>query len=176
MVKRKPWMTHNKRFKSSDEHRADQYIRTCAVTFQHPLATSQLSPVPSRRRQATSLHVHRLTSPHHTCTRRAVPSMANYIVDQFTSLLNSRFSLNARPDPPHKMKKPIHETVTYPKITVTDTNNPCLDPSLLYEHILSCGHIITTPLPPNPAPQTATTSPPPPPTSTARSRCAKRWK
>ncbi|USP74769.1 uncharacterized protein yc1106_02043 [Curvularia clavata] len=40
--------------------------------------------------------------------------------------------------------KSVHETVTYPRIEVTAANNPCLDKSLSFEHVLACGHLILT--------------------------------
>jgi hypothetical protein len=49
-----------------------------------------------------------------------------------------------------KPKKLIRETVKYPTIDVTDANNSCLNPSLPFEHVLSCGHLITTAFPNEP--------------------------
>ncbi|KAF2241296.1 hypothetical protein BU26DRAFT_572138 [Trematosphaeria pertusa] len=40
--------------------------------------------------------------------------------------------------------RPVKETITYPRIKVTAENDPCLNPSQEVEHILSCGHIITS--------------------------------
>jgi hypothetical protein len=49
-----------------------------------------------------------------------------------------------------KPKKPIRETITYPALTVTEDNDACLTPWNPYEHVLSCGHLITTALPDQP--------------------------
>ncbi|KAF2033975.1 hypothetical protein EK21DRAFT_47038, partial [Setomelanomma holmii] len=46
-----------------------------------------------------------------------------------------------------KLKKPIRETITYPRLTVTDGDDACLNYSTPYEHILACGHLISTALP-----------------------------
>ncbi|KAF3034154.1 hypothetical protein E8E12_004301 [Didymella heteroderae] len=40
--------------------------------------------------------------------------------------------------------RPVRETINYPKVTVTSTYDPCHDRSFLYEHVLTCGHLITT--------------------------------
>lgn len=44
------------------------------------------------------------------------------------------------------LRKPttIREVVTYPRIQVTPANDSCLNPSMSYEHILGCGHIVLT--------------------------------
>jgi hypothetical protein len=62
----------------------------------------------------------------------------------FTSGSNN--SLMARP---HK-KPPVRETITYPKVTVTDDTDSCRNPALPCEHVLLCGHIVTTVLPNEP--------------------------
>ncbi|KAF2828185.1 hypothetical protein CC86DRAFT_320805, partial [Ophiobolus disseminans] len=76
--------------------------------------------------------------------------MAQNIVEQFTNMLNSRFSLRSHPHPSLKMKRSIRETVTYPKINITDENDSCLNPPSSCEHVLSCGHIVNTVLPSEP--------------------------
>ncbi|KAH8728238.1 hypothetical protein GQ44DRAFT_769755 [Phaeosphaeriaceae sp. PMI808] len=42
---------------------------------------------------------------------------------------------------------PVHETVTYPKVDVSEDNNSCLNPSMSREHVLDCGHLVNTVLP-----------------------------
>jgi hypothetical protein len=71
--------------------------------------------------------------------------MAQSMLVQFTNMLNSRFALGADRKPFQKMNASIRETVTYPKFKVADDNDSCLNPSLSSEHVLSCGHIISTP-------------------------------
>lgn len=44
----------------------------------------------------------------------------------------------------------VREVITYPKVTVTSTYDPCHDKSSPYEHILACKHLITTPEPDEP--------------------------
>ncbi|KAJ4376807.1 hypothetical protein N0V86_006925 [Didymella sp. IMI 355093] len=39
---------------------------------------------------------------------------------------------------------PIRETITYPKVTVTSDHDPYYDESSPFEHVLKCGHLITT--------------------------------
>jgi hypothetical protein len=46
--------------------------------------------------------------------------------------------------------RPARETITYPKVAVTLTYDPCHDVSFPYEHVLSCRHIVTTPEPNEP--------------------------
>ncbi|KAL5116103.1 hypothetical protein ACEQ8H_005999 [Pleosporales sp. CAS-2024a] len=58
---------------------------------------------------------------------------------------NSRMAL-WKPTSP-KAATPVRETVTYPKIVVTKSNNPCLDFAQSFEHVLSCGHLISTAAP-----------------------------
>jgi hypothetical protein len=58
-------------------------------------------------------------------------------------MLSVRWNLGKEMQP-SSSRPPIHETVTYPRIKVTADNNSCLIPSLAYEHILACGHIIHT--------------------------------
>jgi hypothetical protein len=72
--------------------------------------------------------------------------MATSVVQQFGHMLASRWNLG-KESQPKTSKPPIHETVTYPRIKVTSYNDSCLIPSMAYEHILACGHIITTALP-----------------------------
>jgi hypothetical protein len=76
------------------------------------------------------------------------------MIQQFTAMLNARFALNNTPMPgakqTSKTSKPVRETVVYPKIKVDDANNPCLDPSISFEHVLQCGHLVTTALPNQP--------------------------
>ncbi|KAF1833075.1 hypothetical protein BDW02DRAFT_631499 [Decorospora gaudefroyi] len=43
-----------------------------------------------------------------------------------------------------KKKRAIHETASYPRIEVTPETNSCLIPSLHFEHVLRCGHLIAT--------------------------------
>jgi hypothetical protein len=69
--------------------------------------------------------------------------MAPSIVQQFGSMLSSRWNLGKETQP-SPSRPPIHETVTYPRIKVTADNDSCLSPSMAYEHMLVCGHIITT--------------------------------
>lgn len=45
---------------------------------------------------------------------------------------------------------PVQETITYPRFTVTSTYDPCHDSSSPYEHVIACGHLITTPEPDEP--------------------------
>jgi hypothetical protein len=39
---------------------------------------------------------------------------------------------------------PVRETITYPKVTVTSSYDPCHDKSSPFEHVLGCGHLIAT--------------------------------
>jgi len=41
----------------------------------------------------------------------------------------------------------VREVITYPKVTVTTTYDPCHDEYSPYEHVLACRHLITTPEP-----------------------------
>jgi hypothetical protein len=70
-------------------------------------------------------------------------TMVPSIVQQFGAMLSTRWNLGKELQPTSS-RPPIHETVTYPRIKVTADNNSCLNPSMSYEHILACGHIITT--------------------------------
>jgi hypothetical protein len=76
--------------------------------------------------------------------------MAPSVVEQFAEMLNARFSLSDKAELTHKPKKMIRETITYPKLVVTQNNDSCLNPSLYFEHALSCGHIVSTALPSEP--------------------------
>jgi hypothetical protein len=65
----------------------------------------------------------------------------------------ARSTLLAKPSKLGKSAKPqnpIRETIKYPTIDVTDANDSCLNPSLPFEHVLACGHLITTALPNEP--------------------------
>jgi hypothetical protein len=55
-----------------------------------------------------------------------------------------------KPEKPAKPVNPIRETIKYPTIDVTDANDSCLNPSLTFEHVLLCGHLVTTALPNEP--------------------------
>jgi hypothetical protein len=68
-------------------------------------------------------------------------------------MLNARFSLGAKAGTAHKSKMgriPIREEITYPKITVTEDNDACLNLALPFEHVLRCGHTVSTSLPGEP--------------------------
>jgi hypothetical protein len=78
--------------------------------------------------------------------------MSSSAATQFGNMLSSRWSLTtgkkAASSPPSKQKaSATHETVTYPRINLTDGNDSCLIPSMSYEHVLACGHLIATPKP-----------------------------
>lgn len=45
---------------------------------------------------------------------------------------------------------PIRETFTYPRVTVNSSYDPCHDDISPYEHVLGCGHLITTAEPDEP--------------------------
>ncbi|KAI4948000.1 hypothetical protein J4E86_008518 [Alternaria arbusti] len=72
-------------------------------------------------------------------------------------MLTTRWSLPgqaAAPSPSTKHKADskqktdaIHETVTYPHILGLREQNSCRNASMSYEHLLECGHLITTPTP-----------------------------
>jgi hypothetical protein len=104
--------------------------------------------------EAPALHRPPLTSYSRSRQfHQALASMAQNIVEQFTSMLNKRFSLGTTPSSQSKqspMAQPMRETVTYPKIKVTADHNFCLDPSVSFDHVLSCGHLINTALPNEP--------------------------
>ncbi|KAH4103246.1 hypothetical protein HBI24_030150 [Parastagonospora nodorum] len=75
------------------------------------------------------------------------------MVQQFSAMLNSRFALYGnfqmgRETP--KSPKIVRETITYPKRSIKDANNPCLDTKQSFEHALKCGHLVTTALPNEP--------------------------
>lgn len=70
--------------------------------------------------------------------------MAPNMVEQSANMLNARFALDKNPPAARMPPKPIRETIKYPKLAVTDADNPCLDPSQSFEHVLSCGHLIAT--------------------------------
>lgn len=75
------------------------------------------------------------------------------VVRQFSAMLNSRFALYGnfqmgRETP--KSPKIVRETIRYPKRSVTDASNPCLDTTQSFEHALKCGHLVTTALPNEP--------------------------
>jgi len=76
--------------------------------------------------------------------------MAPTTLEQFTSMLNSCFSLGATNSDQSPMTRTIRETVSYPKVRVTVDDNACLDPSRYFDHVLSCGHLINTALPNEP--------------------------
>ena len=38
----------------------------------------------------------------------------------------------------------VRETITYPKVTVTKTYDPCHDGFSPFEHVLACRHLVTT--------------------------------
>jgi hypothetical protein len=112
--------------------------RTCiAPTFGHrscPTTQQQLPSTPDSNSRAD--HLKQSDS---TINSPMPPS----IVQQFGSMLSARWNLGKEMQSTPS-KAPIHETVTYPRIKVTADNNSCLIPSLAYEHILGCGHIIHT--------------------------------
>lgn len=44
-----------------------------------------------------------------------------------------------------KRARDIKETITYPRLQVNEWNpDPCVELSMPYEHLLSCGHVIHT--------------------------------
>ncbi|KAL6705600.1 hypothetical protein ACN47E_006547 [Coniothyrium glycines] len=47
-------------------------------------------------------------------------------------------------------KLPIRETISYPRIKVTPNNDSCQNPSMSFEHVLACGHLVTTAQPDEP--------------------------
>lgn len=49
-----------------------------------------------------------------------------------------------------RKRLPVRETFTYPRVTVTSDHNPCHDNISTYEHVLDCGHLITTAEPDEP--------------------------
>jgi hypothetical protein len=68
-------------------------------------------------------------------------------------MLNARFSLGAKAGTAHKSKMgkiPIREEITYPKITVTEDKDACLNLALPFKHVLWCGHTVSTSLPREP--------------------------
>jgi hypothetical protein len=68
-------------------------------------------------------------------------------------MLNAHFSLDAKAGTAHKSKMakvPIRETITYPKIIVAEDNDSCLNPAFPFEHVLWCGHTVSTALPNEP--------------------------
>lgn len=72
------------------------------------------------------------------------------IVQQFGNMLSSRWRLKKDASPSLK-QKPVYEVARYPQIIgITPENNSCLNPSMSYEHILACGHIIITARPDEP--------------------------
>ncbi|CAN9380405.1 unnamed protein product [Alternaria alternata] len=72
------------------------------------------------------------------------------IVQQFGNMLSSRWRLKKDASPSLK-QKPLHEVARYPQvIDITPENNSCLNPSMSYEHILECRHIIVTARPDEP--------------------------
>lgn len=65
--------------------------------------------------------------------------------------LAAAITIQAKPTPARKSRPPIRETITYPQVKpVTEINNSCLEPAMASEHILFCGHIITTVTPNEP--------------------------
>jgi hypothetical protein len=58
----------------------------------------------------------------------------------------SNYSLMAR----IQKKRPVRETITYPKVIVTDNTDSCRNSALPCEHVLMCGHLVTTALPNEP--------------------------
>ncbi|KNG46031.1 hypothetical protein TW65_07227 [Stemphylium lycopersici] len=72
--------------------------------------------------------------------------MAPFYAQHLYACLN----MGARLTAPLYNLMPIHETVTYPRITVTAENDPCSNRSMSYEHVLSCGHAIVTAAPDEP--------------------------
>lgn len=40
---------------------------------------------------------------------------------------------------------PTREAISYPKIKVTPDNDACRNKSFQHEHVLECGHLVTTP-------------------------------
>ncbi|KAI4948285.1 hypothetical protein J4E91_006280 [Alternaria rosae] len=67
-------------------------------------------------------------------------------------MLASRWSLPgpAAARPPSTKQKAvdvIHEKVTYPRVLGLGEQDSCLNASMSYEHLLECGHLITTPKP-----------------------------
>lgn len=39
---------------------------------------------------------------------------------------------------------PVRETITYPKVAITSEYDPCHDITAPFEHVLACGHLVTT--------------------------------
>jgi hypothetical protein len=76
--------------------------------------------------------------------------MTRGLVNQFASMLDQRFGLGHKSLVALKPKKSIRETITYPKVSVTGDTDSCLNETLSYEHVLACGHLITTALPNEP--------------------------
>jgi hypothetical protein len=80
--------------------------------------------------------------------------MPPLIVQQFGNMLSSRWSLPSggqdAPPPPSSKQKAIHEAVTYPRVRLAPDNNLCLNTSMSYEHVLTCGHIVETAKPDEP--------------------------
>ncbi|KAI4649058.1 uncharacterized protein J4E78_008576 [Alternaria triticimaculans] len=76
---------------------------------------------------------------------------------QFGNMLNTRWSVPgqaAAPSPSTKQKTDskqktdaIHEKVTYPRVLGSRDADSCNNASMSYEHLLACGHLITTPTP-----------------------------
>lgn len=65
--------------------------------------------------------------------------------NHYLRLLSSVLPMGQKPSTQkHSTMRPVKETITYPRIKVTAENDPCLNPSQEVEHILSCGHIITS--------------------------------
>ena len=76
--------------------------------------------------------------------------MSSSIAKQFGNMLASRWSLPERsaPSPSTKQKADaIHEKVTYPRVLGLREQDSCRNASMSYEHLLECGHLITTPTP-----------------------------
>ena len=83
--------------------------------------------------------------------------MSSSVARQFDNMLTTRWSLPgqaAAPSPSTKHKADskqkvdaIHEKVTYPRVLGLREQNSCRNASMSYEHLLECGHLITTPTP-----------------------------
>jgi len=83
--------------------------------------------------------------------------MSSSVARQFGNMLATRRSLPgqaAAPSPSTKQKSDskqktdaIHETVTYPRALGIRDADPCNNASMSYEHLLQCGHLITTSMP-----------------------------
>ena len=83
--------------------------------------------------------------------------MSSSAAKQLGNMLATRWSLPgpaAAPSPAPKQKADskqkadaIHEKATYPRVLGLRDADSCNNASMSYEHLLECGHLITTPKP-----------------------------